>query len=336
MRRLVAILTLALLSVEARAGEPDVKGVVNRGVAFLAKDNLAWKESKQCFECHHAPFTIWALNEAKNQGYAVDDKALAEMTSWVVGKDYLGRLLAKRPEQKEIVFNEAPLFLALGLEAGDTKATQDGLKQMLASVVQDQGKDGSWKRVNESRPILSSPDTLTMLALLALSAPNAPDLGKDGKTAKEKGLQWLQAARPDDELQPIALRLILWRRIGRPSAEWESLAQQLQKAQNDDGGWGQIKKAKSDAFATGQALYALAEAGVKSDDAVVKKAQAFLAKSQGQDGAWPMTSRAIMANGKVATKYEPITHAASAWAVMGLVRSAPAKLKPAEQPKTGR
>ena len=327
MRCLVAIFTLVLLSVEARADEPDadVRSVIDRGLTFLAKDNLAWKESKKCYECHHAPFTIWALNEAKNRGYPVDDKVLAEMTSWVVGEDYLARLLPKRTEQKEIVFNEAPLLLALGLEAGDTTATQDGLKQMLASVVHDQDQDGFWKRVNESRPILSSPDTLT---LLALSAPNAPDLGEAGKAAKQKGLQWLQAASPDDELQPAALRLILWHRLGRPPAEWEPLAQQLQKAQNDDGGWGQVKNAQSDAFATGQALYALAEAGAKSDDVAVRKAQSFLAKSQGPDGAWAMTSRAIMGNGKVATKFEPITHAASAWAVMSLVRSAPAEIKP--------
>ena len=221
MRCLVAIFTLVLLSVEARADEPDadVRSVIDRGLTFLAKDNLAWKESKKCYECHHAPFTIWALNEAKNRGYPIDDKVLAEMTSWVVGEDYLARLLPKRTEQKEIVFDEAPLFLALGLEAGDTKATQDGLKQMLASVVHDQDQDGFWKRVNESRPILSSPDTLTTLALLALSAPNAPDLGEEGKAAKQKGLQWLQAASPDDELQPAALRLILWRHSAgrRPS-----------------------------------------------------------------------------------------------------------------------
>jgi len=332
MPRLVAIFALVLLSAQARADEPvaEVRSVIERGLTFLAKDNLAWRESKKCYECHHAPFTIWALNEAKSRGYAVDDKALEELTSWVVGQDYLGRLLAERPEQKEIVFNEAPLFLALGIEAGDTKATQDGLKQMLASLVHDQGQDGSWKRVKESRPILSSPDTLTTLVLLALSAPNAPDLGEEGKAAKQKALQWLEAASPDDELQPIALRLILWHRLGRPPAEWEPLAQQLQQAQNDDGGWGQVKSAKSDAFASGQALYALAEAGAKSDDVAVRKAQTFLANSQGQDGAWAMTSRAIMGNGKVATKFEPITHAASAWAVMGLVRSAPAEIKPVE------
>jgi squalene-hopene/tetraprenyl-beta-curcumene cyclase len=275
------------------------------------------------------------LNEAKKHGYGVDDKVLAEMTSWVVGQDYLAKLLPKRPEQKEIVFSEAPLLLALGIEAGDTKETQDGLKQMLASVVHDQGQDGSWKRANESRPILSSPDTLTTLALLALSSPNAPDLGEAGKAAQQKGLEWLQAVSSDDELQPVVLRLLLWRRLGRPQAEWQPLAQQLRTAQNDDGGWSQVKLAKSDAFATGQALYALAEVGAKSEDAAIRKAQSFLEKSQGPDGAWAMTSRAIMGNGKVATKFEPITHAASAWAVMGLVRTAPAEVKPVEPSSNG-
>ena len=164
---------------------------------------------------------------------------------------------------------------------------------------------------------------LTTLALLALSAPNAPDMGKEGKTAREKALKWLRAAKLDDELQAAALRLILWRRLGSPATEWEPLVKKLRGAQNADGGWGQTKKAKSDAYATGQALYALAEAGVKPGDDAVRKAQAFLAGTQREDGAWAMVSRAIMRDGKPPKNLEPITHAGSAWAVMGLVRSSP-------------
>jgi len=330
VRCYVAILALAILTVDARAEDPDVdlKATINRGLSFLANDSLNWKKSKQCYECHHAPFTIWALNEAKKQGYAVDEDVLADMTSWVVGEDYLARLLTERPDQKEIVFNEAPLLLALGIEAGNTNDTQDGLKKLLTSIVNDQGNDGSWKRVNEARPILSSPDTLTTLALLVLSAPNAPDMGKEGKAAQERGLQWLQTVKSDDELQPTALRLILWRRLGKPASEWKPLHQRLRSAQNEDGGWSQIKSANSDAYATGQALFALAEDGVMKDDAAIRGAQLFLERSQRQDGAWAMTSRAIMGNGKVATNFEPITHAGTAWAVMGMVRSVPPETKP--------
>ena len=88
MRCLCALLGLVLLPIGALAADPvpDVRATINRGLTFLAKDNLTWKEKRKCFECHHAPFTIWALNERKRRGYAVDDKALAELTAWAAAK----------------------------------------------------------------------------------------------------------------------------------------------------------------------------------------------------------------------------------------------------------
>ncbi len=326
MRRLSAVVLLIVLPLGAAAADPvpSVKETIRRGLSFLAKDNLAWKEKKQCAECHHAPFTIWALNEGKKQGYAVDEKALAEMTSWVTSKDHLVKLVPKPAKREQIELNEAPLLLALGLEAGDARPMQDGLKQLLASVLADQDRDGSWKLSYEFRPIGSSPQVLTTLSLLALSAPNAPDMGNEGKAARERGLKWLRDARPDDEVQTAALRLILWRRLGLPAAEWEPLVKKLRAAQKADGGWSQVESAKSDAYATGQALYALAEAGVKPGDEAVRRAQSFLAGTQREDGGWAMVSRAIMRDGKPPKNLEPITHAGSAWAVLGLVRSSPA------------
>jgi squalene-hopene/tetraprenyl-beta-curcumene cyclase len=325
MRRLSALVILVALPISALAGEtaPSVKGAIDRGLTFLVKDNLAWKKTKQCAECHHAPFTIWALSAGKKQGYAVDEKALADLTAWAVAKDITAKAAAKQPKPEQIEINEAPLLLALGMEAGDTKGNQEGLKKLLASVIGDQSPDGSWKLSYEFRPIGSSPETLTTLALLALCAPNAPDMGPEGKVARQKGLEWLRSAGADQELQAAALRLILWRRLGLPAKECVPLVKKLRSAQNADGGWSQTKEASSDAFATGQALYALVEAGVKPDDEAVRKAQAFLAKTQRQDGGWAMVSRAIMRDGKPPKNLEPITHAGSAWAVMGLVHSAP-------------
>ena len=75
-------------------------------------------------------------------------------------------------------------------------------------------------------------------------------------------------------------------------------------------------------------LYSLAEVGVKRGDEAVRKAQSFLSKTQREDGAWAMVSRAIMRDGKPPRNLEPITHAGSAWAVMGLVRSSPDAARP--------
>ena len=85
---------------------------------------------------------------------------------------------------------------------------------------------------------------------------------------------------------------------------------------------------KSDAFATGQALYALAEAGRKPDDPAVAKARAFLARTQRADGSWEMASRPGGPGGKSAKNLAPITYVGSAWAILGLIRSAPAIAKP--------
>src|SRR5207253_1121644 len=142
---------------------------------------------------------------------------------------------AKPVKREQVELNEAPLLLALGIEAGDAEATSDGLKKMLTSVLGDQDKDGSWKLSYEFRPIGSSPEVLTTLALLALSAPNAPDMGKEGKAARERGLEWLRDAKPDEELQAAALRLILWRRLDLPAREWKPLVKKLRSAQNSDG-----------------------------------------------------------------------------------------------------
>src|SRR4051794_17016338 len=110
MRRLAAILTLVIVSFVARAADPapDIKETIHRGLTFLAKDNLAWREKRKCAECHHAPFTLWALNEGKKQGYAVDEQALADLTSWVITEDHLTKLVAKPAKQEQIVVREAP------------------------------------------------------------------------------------------------------------------------------------------------------------------------------------------------------------------------------------
>ena len=63
MCRLSAIVILVALPLGAAAADPvpSVKETIHRGLTFLARDNLAWKEKRQCAECHHAPFTLWAL-----------------------------------------------------------------------------------------------------------------------------------------------------------------------------------------------------------------------------------------------------------------------------------
>ena len=189
----------------------------------------------------------------------------------------------------------------------------------------DQTGNGSWSAWPQTRPPIfgESDESMTTLATLAV-LPAAARGDDSAKAVRDKGLEWLARTRTDDDLQPIALRLVLWRRLGRPAEEWEPLVRGIKQRQNADGGWSQTKGMASDAWATGQALYALAHAGIEPDEPVIARAHAFLTRTQRDDGSWPMTSRPVKPGGGGSKSLIPITGAGSAWTVLGLVRSRPA------------
>jgi hypothetical protein len=118
------------------------------------------------------------------------------------------------------------------------------------------------------------------------------------------------------------MRLLVSERLGKPAAEAKLLRESLLRLQNKDGGWSQTTKMKSDAFATGLALYVLA--GRKRADTAVGRAQAFLVQNQQPDGSWPMASRRAEPSGPgPAHDLRPIKYVGTAWATLGLVQTGP-------------
>lgn len=327
MRLIVAIVVSVLPAVasaqEVRPKRDDVGAMIERGLGFLVKDALAWKNKHNCVSCHHAALVIWSMREAKQFGHAVNEPVLAELTKWVAESGD-GKFGLARPASAPRAASPKAIYfaLALGADPKPDAVTQQGLKLLLKTVQSEQTENGSWSTWPETRPPIfgSSDESLTGLATLAVLAAAAT--GDDSaKTVRDKGIKWLAETTTDDEPQSIALRLVLWKRLGRPAEEWQPLVQRIQERQNADGGWSQAKDMASDAWATGQALYALAHAGIKPAEPAIQRAHAFLMNTQGDDGSWPMTSRPVKPGGKGCTSLIPITGAGSAWAVLGLVRS---------------
>ena len=277
----------------------------------------------QYTSCHHAALVIWSMREAKQRGHAVDEPVLAELTKWIAESGN-GKFGLERPTSAPNAASPKAVWfaLALGLDYDPDEVALAGRKLLLTTVKSEQTENGSWSTWPETRPPIfgSSDESLTALAILAL-LPDAAAGDDSAKAASEKGIKWLTNTKSDDDPQSIALRLILWRRLGRPAEEWRQLVQRIRERQNDDGGWSQTKDMPSDAWATGQALYALAQTDIKNDDPVISRAQIFLIQAQRDDGSWPMTSRPVKAGGEGSQSLIPITGAGSAWAVLGLVRS---------------
>jgi len=322
------LLLVFCITVVAQAEDPsqrpDANATIERGLDFLVKDALAWKTEHNCVSCHHAGLVICALEEAKQFGHAVDEPVLAELTKWIATSGD-GKFSLERPAEAPYAASPKAIYfsLALGANPQPTAEAQEGTKLLLKTVRSEQTQNGSWSTWPKTRPPIfgSSDESLTELAILAL-LPAAANGDMESQAARDKAVSWLTERTTDSELQSLSLRLVIWSRLARPAAECETLARQIQDRQNADGGWSQTKDLASDAWATGQALYALAHAGLTPENSSVARGQKFLITTQHEDGSWTMTSRPTEPGGKGSNSLIPITGGGSSWAVMGLVRSA--------------
>jgi hypothetical protein len=340
MRLMIAILASLLPAVafaqDDRPKRSEVDATIDRGLGFLVKDALAWKKEHNCASCHHASLVICAMREAKHFGRNVDEPVLAELTKWVAESGN-GKFGLARPESAPKAASPKAIYfaLALGTDPRPDASVQEGLKLLLTTVEAEQTGNGSWSTWPGTRPPIfgDSDESLTALATLAV-LPVAATGDVEAQAVRDRAFKWLAETKTDDDPQSITLRLVLWNRLGRPAQEWEPLVRRIKDRQNADGGWSQANDMASDAWASGQALYALAHAGIKSNQEAISRGQAFLVKTQRADGSWSMTSRPTAPGGPGSTSLIPITGAGSAWAVLGLVRSSD-RAKPDAAPDRG-
>jgi hypothetical protein len=142
-----------------------------------------------------------------------------------------------------------------------------------------------------------------------------------------KAVRWLEITKPDTS-QDRAFRLLglAW---GQASpALIKSAARDLAAMQRADGGWSQLPQMMSDSYATGQALYALNEAGkVAPSSPAYRKGVDYLLRTQAADGSWRVETRAIwlqpyFESGFPYGRDQFISAAGTAWAIMGLTPAA--------------
>jgi N-acyl-D-amino-acid deacylase len=313
-----------VVSAQGHGGHPSGAGVtIERGLDFLARDARAWKEEHNCASCHHAALVIWAMREARGRGIAVDEPELAGLTKWLAESGD-GKFAMARPAGAPHAASPKAMYfaLALGVNPEPDDVSRAGMKRLLKTVKDEQTDNGSWSAWLGSRPPIlgGSDESLTALAVLAL-IPEAAAGDPSARAARDRGIRWLSETKSDDDPRSVAMRLILWTRLGRPAGECSPLVRRIKEHQNADGGWSQTNDMPSDAWATGQALYALSSAGIAPDEPAVVRGRAFLFRTQRDDGSWPMTSRPTSPGDKGSKSLIPIIGAGTAWAILGLVRS---------------
>jgi hypothetical protein len=164
---------------------------------------------------------------------------------------------------------------------------------MMFNVAAQQDAAGHWRGGGIARPPIEDGDfTRTALAVLALKRYAIPGRAADMNERAGRALKWLRAARPvSTEDQVFRLLGLAWG--GEAAGTLERHAKELLALQRVDGGWGQRPEMGSDAYATGEALFALRESRTRAaSDGAVQRGMKYLLNSQRADGSWYVRSRA--------------------------------------------
>ena len=277
---------------------------------------------QDCVSCHQQFLPLAAIGLAKKRQIPVDVQAERDLVKIVRERDL------KNPEVDwEPRFHPEPVhsrgYFLFGYAADDLAADEvtDSSVHHLAVI---QGKNGQWCNNLPRPPIQTGDIGATALAIHALQRYPLPGRKLEFAKRVAQARHWLWSAKPDNQDARIYQLLgLAW--AGEIPARLAPLAKALLAEQRADGGWAQLPGLSSDAYATGQAVYALSiGAGLPQSHAALGRGRQFLLATQLEDGTWYVRRRAfpfqptMLGNGFPHGRGSWISGAATSWAVMAL------------------
>jgi ankyrin repeat protein len=307
---------------------PTVEAI-ERAMARLLPAGPTFNNRTKCISCHNQSLPSMAVSRAAARGVRVDSALAAHpsqatLASWTPTRE---AMLLGRQTIGGFVANVTYGLAGLADDGVEPNLTTDAVALALASAQQP---DGSWN-IDDLRPpiIDQSPVHFTALAIRGLSVYLPPGRRVELRARVARATAYMRSVVPAST-QDEAFKLLglVW--AGAPRDEAARQAQRVLKLQRENGGWAQLPTMAPDAYATGQALVALHAAGTSTSADASRRGTAFLLRTQLEDGTWFVRSRAFGFQAYFETGFphgrdQFISATATAWAVMALAESLPAR-----------
>jgi ankyrin repeat protein len=309
-------------------GEANTVGeALARSIPLLesAAPKFAAASDEHCISCHHQSLPAIAVGLARKHGLRTNAKLEREQAA-----ETLAALAPRRELYLQgigVVDRLDPGYWLAGLAAAGqpADATTDALVHYLTLK---QAGDGRWRAGLYRPPMVGSDFTTTALNLRALQQ-FAPAARVEEVTRRVgRARDWLRAALPKTtEDRVFHLLGLSWSGAGAEDVRKSAAA--LRALQRDDGGWAQLPTLPSDAYATGQTLYALqVSGGLTATDPAYRKGVKYLLRNQCADGSWLVPTRAMpvqpyFESGFPHGRSQFISCAATCWATMALTLTTP-------------
>ncbi len=294
---LIGVLSGGLLAVGTlTAQQPLVEGAAHanaraaatKAIALLQRSITTWEAERTCASCHHQHLPLALFKTARQRGVVFDVAAVTATATRMA-----------RPAANLDFAVQAVMQIDPSLDTGSwlNSITDVGVSHTLATQVfarrllNHQRADGSWSTIDIRPPQSSSTVTATAVSVRAIQTHLPASLDVERQAATRRAVAWLQAVTPaDTEDRTFQLLGLSWAGV-----EPEALQPQVRALlaiQRADGGWAQLPRLGSDAYATGEVLVALQRAGrLPATHDAVRRGLAWLLSHQQPDGSWLVETR---------------------------------------------
>jgi hypothetical protein len=292
---------------------------------LLQRSAVTFAEKSGCVSCHNNSLTSMTIAAARKHNFTVDEEA--ERTQVQATASFVESWRERSLQAWPIPGDSATVsYLLVGLDAA--KHSPDLATDAWARYLKNrQRADGRWSDPSHRPPLEASDFQATAASVRALRSYAPQARRGEYELAIRRGSEWLKSARPISN-EDRAFRLLGLSWAGASADDVREISRDLFAKQRADGGWAQHESLASDAYATGQALVALLEAGVLAvTEEACKRGVAFLLSTQLEDGSWYVRTRAIAIQPHFESGFphghdQWISIAATNWATMALIPAA--------------
>jgi ankyrin repeat protein len=297
---------------------------VAASLPLLQRSGQRITQTRNCITCHQHSLVAMTVGLARKHGFAVNEEIAADERSQVQAN------LKKRVPLLLLGAELDPTLAAYSLVGFEAEGqSPDSLTDALVHyLVIHQHQDGSWHPEAYRSPEDGSAFLFTTLAVRGLQAYAPRGRSAEISARITKARQWLLATQPAETVDSV-FQLLGLKWAGAEPEAIKNAARLLLHQQRQDGGWAQLPTLPSDAYATGQVLFALHEAGgMPSSAPAYRRGIDFLLKTQLADGSWYVPTRCFPAlefssSGFPHGRSQFISAAATCWATMALVLASP-------------
>ncbi|HZJ13682.1 MAG TPA: ankyrin repeat domain-containing protein [Chthoniobacteraceae bacterium] len=304
---------------------PPLRVAVERSLPLLQHADVVFLKKGGCVSCHNNSLFLMTVNTARKQGFRVDEPSVqAQLKDTAVYlESWRERYLQDIPIPGGV---DTTSYILTGLAAVNYPP-DPATDAMARFVMRRQAADGGWRIATQRPPIESSDIEATALALRSLQVYAPKPQKAEYTKAIQRGVNWLtKAESKTTEDHVFQLLGLTWASPNKNLIR--ETARELLALQKPDGGWSQVPTLASDAYATGQALTALAESGILAvSEPPYQRGVQFLLNTQLEDGSWYVRTRANPVQPPFDSEFphgadQFISAAATNWATIALAHAA--------------